>query len=371
MKKVTKTKIAVIDNKSYIRVVGEIKKHIKSAQYKAVLAANQELIRLYWNIGTVINEHAVWGNKFLENLAADIKAAFPDLTGYSVRNLAYMSKFAALVPQSEILQRSVAELGCQKVQCNVAELESKFIQTPFAQIPWRHNIALIDKLDDSEQRLWYAEQTAENGWTRDVLVHQIETQLYERQKKAKKTTNFHNRLPSPQSELALQTLKDPYIFDFIAFCKGMVERDIENELVNNITKMLLELGEGFAFLGKQYHLEVGGEDFYLDMLFYNLKLRCYVVIELKTGNFKPEYVGKLNFYLSAVDDLIKTDLDQPTIGLLLCKNKNKVIAEYALRNVDKPIGVSEYQLTKKLPKKLEKLLPSVKEIERQLSKSAQ
>ncbi|MDR1924072.1 MAG: PDDEXK nuclease domain-containing protein [Planctomycetaceae bacterium] len=443
MKKVKKTKIAVIDNKSYIKVVSEIKKHIKSAQYKAVLAANQELIRLYWNIGTVINRHAVWGNKFLENLAADIKAEFPDLTGYSVRNLAYMSKFAALFPQSEILQVPLAELGGkvektvsaqsknqilqvplaelggkvgktasaqsknlilqvplaelggkvgkpasaqsknQILQVPLAELEGKIgqtvstqsegqkVQASLTQITWYHHIALMDKVKDIEVYRWYAGQTAENGWSRNILVHQIETRLYERQKKAKKTTNFHSRLPSPQSELALQTLKDPYIFDFITFRKGMVERDIENELVNNITKMLLELGEGFAFIGKQYHLEVGGEDFYIDMLFYNLKLRCYIVIELKTGNFKPEYVGKMNFYLSAVDNIMKTDLDQPTIGLLLCKNKNRVIAEYALRNIDKPIGVSEYQLTKKLPRKLEKLLPSVTEIERQLSKSDQ
>jgi predicted nuclease of restriction endonuclease-like (RecB) superfamily len=256
-----KTKIAVIDNKSYIRVVGEIKKHIKSAQYRAVLAANQELIRLYWNIGTVINVHAIWGNKFLENLAADIKTEFPDLTGYSVRNLTYMVKFSRLFPAEPIMQRSVAQLESEKVQVPLAQLECQKVQATLAQITWYHHIALMDKVKDLEEYQWYAEQTAENGWTRDVLVHQIETQLYERQKKAKKTTNFHTRLPSPQSELALQTLKDPYIFDFITFRKGMVERDIENELVNNITKMLLELGEGFAFLGKQYHLEVGSEDF--------------------------------------------------------------------------------------------------------------
>jgi predicted nuclease of restriction endonuclease-like (RecB) superfamily len=342
MKKITKT---VIDNKSYIRIANKIKEQIKTVQYKAVLTVNQELIRLYWNIGTIINSHAVWGNKFIENLAGDIKREFPEATGYSVRNLKYMAQFAHLFS------------------------EEQFVQAVLAQITWYHHITLMDKVKDVTQYLWYAEKTIENGWSRNVLVHHIELQLYERQKRSKKITNFATRLPAPQSELALQTIKDPYIFDFISLKKGMLERNIENELVRNVTKMLLELGDGFAFVGQQYHLEVGGEDFYIDLLFYNLKLRCYVVIELKTGDFKPEYVGKMNFYLSAIDDLLRTEIDQPTIGLLLCKKQNKVIAEYALKNVEKPIGVSEYRFTKKLPDKWKKLLPDTKDIEKQMSHS--
>jgi predicted nuclease of restriction endonuclease-like (RecB) superfamily len=328
-----------IENSVYFEVVANIKQQIKMAQYKVALGANRELIMLYWNIGTTINEKAVWGNKFIVNLAKDIKFDFPDTAGYSVRNLKYMAKFARLFPDFEIVQRSVA------------------------LIPWRHNIALIDKIDDSSQRLWYAEKAVQNGWTRDVLVHQIETDLYQRQVLAEKVNNFAAKLPLPQSELAQQTMKDPYVFDLIPFGETLKEREIERTMVQHITKLLLEFGEGFAFLGNQYHLEVGGEDFYIDLLFYNLKLRCYVVVELKTGDFKPEYIGKLNFYLSAVDNTLKTEIDCASIGLLLCKTNNKIIAEYALKDVEKPIGVSEYRFTKQLPENLEKLLPSIEKIE--------
>ena len=338
----TENQINTLSDNTYFEVVATIKQQIKAAQYRAVLAANSEMLLLYWNIGNTINEKTVWGNKFIENLSKEIKLEFPRATGYSIRNLKYMAKFARLFPDSEIVQRSVA------------------------QIPWRHNIALMDKIDDEEQRLWYAQKTIENGWTRNVLVHQIETNLYQRQVINEKINNFANCLPSPQSELAEQTMKDLYIFDFVAFSEDAHERDIEKEMVRNVTKLLLELGEGFAFLGNQYHLEVGGEDFYIDLLFYNLKLRCYVVIELKTGDFKPEYVGKLNFYLSAVDDILKTEADNLSIGLLLCRENNKVIAKYALKNVEKPIGIGKYQLTKVLPKDIENILPSIKDIENHL-----
>jgi predicted nuclease of restriction endonuclease-like (RecB) superfamily len=290
----------------------------------------------------VINERKTLGSKFIENLAADIRISFPNVKGYSVRNLKYMAKFAETYPDEE------------------------FVQTVSAQIPWSHNTVILDKVKDADQRVWYIQKTTENGWSHNVLIHQIESGLYERQALAGKIANFENRLASPQSELALQTMKDPYIFDFIPFSEDMVERDIENALVKDITKLLLELGTGFAFLGNQYHINVGGDDFYIDLLFYNLNLRCYVVIELKTGEFKPEYAGQLNFYLSAVDGILKRPDDNPSIGLLLCKSKNDLVAEYALKDMSKPIGVSEYKITSCLPEDLSKQLPSVEDIQRRI-----
>lgn len=224
----------------------------------------------------------------------------------------------------------------------------------------------MDKIANPEERKWYIEKSAQNGWSRNVLVHQIESGLYQRQVLADKVTNFENRLPSPQSELAAQTMKDPYVFDFISFREDMLERDIEQALVRDVTKLLLELGTGFAFLGNQYHLNVGGDDFYIDLLFYNLNLRCYVVIELKTGEFKPEYAEQLNFYLSAVDGILKKEQDNPSIGLLLCKSKNNVVAEYSLKDISKPIGVSEYKVTSILPDELEEQLPSVEDIQKRI-----
>ena len=334
----------LINSNEYLEIVESIRDEIKVAQYKAAVSVNRELIMLYYNIGRVINEHKSWGNKFIDNLAADIKLSFPSATGYSVRNLKYMAKFAAIYPDFE------------------------FVQQVVAQIPWGHNVVLMDKISDDTVRKWYIEQSIEHGWSRNVIVHQIESGLYERQVIADKISNFENRLASPQSELAVQTMKDPYVFDFIPFKEDMVERDIEQALVQDITKLLLELGTGFAFLGNQYHINVGGDDFYIDLLFYNLNLRCYVVIELKTGEFKPEYVGQLNFYLSAVDGILKKETDNPSIGLLLCKSKNDLVAEYALKDMSKPIGVSEYKITSSLPEDLEKQLPSVEDIQKRIKK---
>lgn len=332
----------LISSSEYFDILSEVKDRIKSAQYKAVLGANKEMIMLYWSIGNIIITNSGWGNKFIDNMAKDIKLEFPNVTGYSVRNLKYMKKFAEKFKEIE------------------------FVQVPLAQITWYHHMALMDKTKENEQYIWYVEKTVEAGWSRNVLVHQIEHMLYERQLLAEKTTNFKNILSSPQSELAIQTMKDPYIFDFVEMRSGVREKEIEAELVKNITKLLLEFGTGFAFIGNQYHLEVGGEDFYIDLLFYNLNLRCYIVIELKTGSFKPEHAGKLNFYLSAVDDILKKDFDNPSIGLLLCKEKNKLIAEYALRDMTKPIGVSEYKLMEVLPKEFEALLPSIEDIENRI-----
>ena len=334
----SEVKRVLMNSSEYISIVENIKREIKAAQYRAAIHANVDMLLLYHDIGCVINEHKLWGNRFIDNLATDIRIDFPESRGYSVRNLKYMAKFAETYPNRE------------------------FVQTVSAQIPWSHNIAIIEKVKDPEQRIWYIQKTAENGWSHNVLIHQIESGLYQRQVLVDKVSNFESRLPSPQSELAAQTMKDPYVFDFIPFREEMLERDIEQALVRDVTKLLLELGTGFAFLGNQYHLNVGGDDFYIDLLFYNLNLRCYVVIELKAGDFKPEYAGQLNFYLSAVDGILKKEEDNPSIGLLLCKSKNNLIAEYSLKDISKPIGVSEYKVTSSLPNALEEQLPSVEDI---------
>ncbi len=322
--------------------VEQVKQVILTAQYKASLSLNQGLVLMYYRIGQHINEHKEWGNKFIDNLAKDIRISFPRAKGYSVRNLKYMAKFAQEYP------------------------DEQFVQTVSAQIPWSHNIAILNKVNDLDEQIWYIKKTVENGWSHAVLVHQIESKLYERQALAEKVSNFEARLMAPHSELAVQTMKDPYIFDFIPFKEQMVERAIEEALVKDITKLLLELGTGFAFLGHQYQLNVGGDDFYIDLLFYNLNLRSYVVIELKTGEFKPEYAGQLNFYLSAVDGTLKKDGDNPSIGLLLCKSKNDLVAEYALKDISKPMGVSEYRITSHLPEELKEQLPSIEDLQKRI-----
>lgn len=332
----------LINDNQYLSVIESIKSEISKAQYNAVLQVNKEMTLLYYHIGKIINAHKAWGNKFIDNLAKDIKITYPNSTGYSVRNLKYMAKFAAMFP------------------------DEKFVQEVLAQITWYHNMALMDKVKDANKYIWYAKEAIENGWSRNVLVHQIESGLHERQEIVKKISNFEKLLPASQSELAKQTMKDPYVFDFIPFKEDMIERDIENALVKDITALLLELGTGFAFIGNQYHLNVGGDDFYIDLLFYNLNLRCYVVIELKTGDFKPEYAGQLNFYLSAVDGQLKRKDDNPTIGLLLCKSKNNLVAEYSLKDMSKPMGVSEYKVGNVLPKDLSEQLPSIEDIQKRI-----
>ena len=338
----SEVKRVLMNSSEYISIVEKIKSEITSAQYRAAVHVNADMLLLYYDIGCVINEHKTWGNKFIDNLASDIRMEFPESKGYSVRNLKYMAKFAETYPVRE------------------------FVQQVVAQIPWGHNVVLLDKVSDAKEREWYIKKSAKNGWSRNVLVHQIESGLYQRQVLVDKVSNFESRLPSPQSELAAQTMKDPYVFDFIPFREEMLERDIEQALVRDVTKLLLELGTGFAFLGNQYHLNVGGDDFYIDLLFYNLNLRCYVVIELKAGDFKPEYAGQLNFYLSAVDGILKKEEDNPSIGLLLCKSKNNLVAEYSLKDISKPIGVSEYKVTRSLPDALEEQLPSVEDIQKRI-----
>lgn len=331
-----------MNSDSYFQALEDIKARIHNAQYKAVLGMNREQIELFWNIGNVIIENAKYGSNFIENLARDIKSDFPKAKGYSARNLRYMRRFAALVNDEEILQ------------------------TVSAILSWSHNTHLLDKTKTFEEYLWYAMQTIENGWSLSSLEYHTETKAYERQAIADKTTNYKALLPMPQSGLATDTLKDPYVFDFVEQREGIIEREIADELVANIAKTIMELGTGFAFYGHEYQITVGNADYKIDLLFYNTRLRCYVVIELKRGKFLPEYAGKLNFYLSAVDDILRHENDNPTIGILLCKEKDRMTAEYALRDINKPIGVSEYKLSEFVPQELVDALPSVEDIEKRI-----
>jgi len=327
----------------YEEFLRDLKARIRSAQIKAALSVNRELILLYWEIGRdILRQQGTqgWGSKVIERLAQDLCREFPDVKGFSLRNLKYMRAFAEAYP------------------------ERQFVQQVAAQIPWFHNCLLLERIKDNRQREWYIHQTIQNGWSRAVLVHQIETDLYHRQVKAEKTTNFPATLPPPQSDLVQQTMKDPYIFDFLTLGKEAQERDLERALVEKIKEFLLELGVGFAFLGSQYHVEVSGQDFYIDLLFYHHRLRCLVAIDLKMEDFKPEFAGKMNFYLSALDDLLRYPEDHPSVGIILCKGKKKKIAEYALRDVSKPMGVSEYRFTSKLPRDLAKALPAPRDLER-------
>lgn len=323
------------NSKVYRDLLASLKTQIRTARVRAALAVNRELVLLYWRVGKEIltrQQQEGWGTRVIERLAIDLRAEFSDMQGLSPRNLKYMRSFAEAWPDEVI------------------------VQAPLAQLSWYHNLALLEKVKDPVQRLWYAEQTVRNGWSRNVLVMQIESGLYRRQGHA--VTNFHATLPEPESDLAQQLLKDPYTFDFLTLAQGARERELESGLLVHLRDFLLELGTGFAFVGSQVALEVAGEDFKLDLLFYHLKLRCFVVIDLKMGPFKPEYAGKMNFYLAVVDDLMRHTGDKPSIGLVLCKSKSRIIAEYALRNTTTPMGVSEF--------KLQGALPTVEEIEAEL-----
>ena len=325
-----------------------LKTRIHSAQQRATLAVNRELVLLYWQIGRDILARQAsqgWGAKVIERLAQDLRVAFPEMKGFSRANLMYMRAFAQAWPDAEIVQQAVG------------------------QLPWGHNLVLLTQLKDPELRLAYAQNAIAHGWSRNVLNIHIETRRLERSGQA--ITNFEARLPQPQSDLARESLKDPYRFDFLGLSDEAHEREIEGALVKHVTEFLLELGAGFAFVGRQVLLDVGGDDFFIDLLFYHLKLRCYVVIELKAGKFKPEHLGQLGFYLTAVDAQVKHPDDGPTIGLLLCKSRNKVVAEYALRDTAQPLGVAEYKLLESLPAELKTNLPSIAQIERELMGSGE
>ncbi len=334
-----------IINPEYSQLLSDLKLRVASSRYKAALSVNKELIILYHHIGRTIldaQEKAGWGSKVIDQLSKDLRSEFPEMKWFSTQNLKYMRKFAE--------EYNADEIGQQLVD----------------QLPWSHVVVLIYGLSNKIERQFYIKESLENGWSRNILSMQIETNLFKRQSNA--VTNFQDKLPIFQSDLAHNTLKNPYLFDFLSLGKKAHEREVEKGLVNHIEKFLLELGEGFAFLGRQYHLQVEDQDFYIDLLFYHIKLRCFVVIELKSGKFKPEYAGKMNFYLSAVDDLLRQPGDNQSIGLILCRSKVGVLAEYTLRDMTKPIGLAEYKLQDALPENLKTALPTIEELEAELAK---
>lgn len=349
---------------TYKQWLTELKGKIRSVQIKAAIAVNTELILFYWELGKMIAEkQTAWGSRFMENLSKDLQDEFPDMKGFSVSNLKTCKLFFDYFSSQAVNEMEENAIGSQAVnQLLISEQVGEEIrQHPVAKIPWGHIKVIITKIKNRKEASFYILQTIANSWSRDTLALQIKTDLYKRNGKA--ISNFKNTLPEPLSDLAQQTLKDPYIFDFMTLASGFKEKDIEKQLVQHITKFLLELGKGFAFVGQQYHLEIAENDYYIDLLFYHIKLKCYIVIELKNTKFIPEYAGKLNFYLSAVDTLIKQDDDKPTIGILLCRDKNNIEAEFALRDINKPMGVSEFQITENLPENLKSSLPTIEEIE--------
>jgi len=333
---------------TYVEFFEQLKNRVRLAQLKASLAVNSELIQLYWDIGKSIvekQEKEGWRAQVIEKLCKDLQSAFPGVQGFSRANIFNMRSF--YIAYKDRIQQAV---GLNN-------------ELPIVKIPWGHNVLIITKIKDEQERLWYIEQIIEHGLSRAALEDWIKSRAYKRHGKA--ITNFTQQLPDPQSKLAQETLKDPYNFDFLTLDSDFRELELENKLVDNIQKLLLELGKGFAFIGRQYHMEIAGDDYYLDLLFYHIRLRCYCVVELKNTDFKPEYAGKLNFYLSAVDSLLKHENDNPSIGILLCKSKNKLKMEYALRDLKKPIGVAEYvvKISEILPKKLQSSLPTLQDIE--------
>lgn len=364
----------------FTALLADVKGRIQSAQTRAVLAVNAELVRLYWDIGRIIDDRQQregWGAAVIPRLAKALKNELPELKGFSERNIKLMLAFYREYPNpGEFVQQAVAQMPLSgKLPQPVAKLAPpEKVQPPVAQlpaatfwaVPWAHHVIIVQKVKDLPTRRWYMEQTLTNGWSRNILGLMIDAKAHLRQGKA--VTNFERRLPVPQSDLVQQTLKDPYIFDFLTLTEPFHERELETGLVRHLEKFLLELGQGFAFVGRQYRLDVGGEDFYIDLLFYHLRLRAFIVIDLKKGSFKPEYAGKLNFYCNVVNDRLRHATDQPTIGLILCQGRNRVLAEYSLAGIDQPIGVSTYELTRALPPSLQSALPTVEEIEEELSR---
>jgi predicted nuclease of restriction endonuclease-like (RecB) superfamily len=338
----------MLQESEYKAWVVELKSRLRAMQLKAAISVNSALLEFYWELGAEIVERqksSTWGDGFLKQLSQDLMADFPEMKGFSKRNLEQIRRWYIFYgSDSSIAQQPVAQL---------------------AQVPWGHNLLIVSKCQSQQEASYYIENSIQYGWSRAVLTHQIESNLWQREGKA--IANFSTTLPSPQSDLAQQTLKDPYVFDFLSLTKDYNERDLELGLVEHITQFLLELGAGFAYLGRQIPLQVGDRDFFLDLLFYHTQLHCYVVIELKTGDFEPEYAGKLNFYLKAVDETLRRSGDEPTIGLLLCKNRDRLVAEWALSDVQKPIGISEYQITHDLPTEIRSSLPSIEQIETELT----
>lgn len=352
----------------YAGLLADIKQRVRQAQTRSVLAVNAELVRLYWEIGALIDarqQEEGWGSGVIPRLARDLHNELPEVKGFSERNIKRMLAFYREYPH---LGSSTSIAARTTPDGKVPQLVALFPEDLVSSLPWGHHAELITRIKDLPTRQWYMRATVEHGWSRNVLLMQIESAAHERHGKV--TSNFSRRLPSPDSDLVQQTLKDPYLFDFLTLEAGFHERELETGLIAHLEKFLLELGAGFAFVGRQYHLDVGEQDFYIDLLFYHLRLRCYVVIDLKRGDFKPEYAGKMNFYCNVVDEQLRHPSDNPTIGLILCQQPNRILAEYALRGMDKPIGVSSFELTRALPKTLETSLPSVEDIERELQGGA-
>lgn len=368
-----------LPDKDYQNLLNSLKEKIRQARVKAIFSVNYYLIQVYWEIGNTIaqQQHAEgWGAKTVDNLSKDLKAEFTDMKGLSPRNLRYMRDFATAWPHFPFLQAPLAKLTDEPIlQAQLAKLQqtenngNEIVQAPLAQIPWYHHITLLDKVKDPSIRIFYIQQTIANGWSRDVLVLQIESKLFERQGKA--ITNFPQTLPAPDSDLAVQTFKSPYVLDFLTLGEAVKERDIERGLIEHLKKFMLELGRGFAYVGNQYNLNVQGDDYFLDLLFYNYHLHCFVVFELKIGEFKPEFTGKLNFYINTINGQIKGADDKPTIGILLCKTPNDTVVKYSLQGIETPMGVADYKIAKALPKELKSEIPSVKELERALDSKAE
>ena len=340
-------------NSEYKEWIRELKQRIRQSQVKAAVRVNATLLELYWDLGAdIVNKQieSVWGSAIIKQLSADLRAEFPDMQGFSSTNLWYIKKWYLFYYKEDIkLHQAGGVLG---------------LPTFVPRIPWRHHIEIITKCKTVDEALFYAHKTIDEGWSRSTLLHFMEADYYNSHGKA--VTNFNNTLPSVQSELAIETLKDPYNFDFLSMTVGYKEKELEDALTENITKFLLELGKGFAFVGRQVELKVADSSYFIDMLFYHIRLKCYVVVELKTVNFEPEFAGKLNFYITAVDRQLRDKNDNPTIGLLICKTKNDLIVEYSLSDIHKPVGVSSYDLQAILPKELESSLPSISEVERGL-----
>jgi predicted nuclease of restriction endonuclease-like (RecB) superfamily len=379
---------------SYIQFLADVKLKITEAQLKTVVAANSQMLLLYWQMGNYILDNQNqqgWGAKVIELLSSDLKKEFPQLKGFSVRNLKYMRIFAKVYSvevigkmieieasfkqETPIVQQLVAQLeDTQKQEVIIVQqpaaqsVESQFLTSVLARISWSHHLILIDKEPGLGKRFWYMLNTIEHGNSRNVLAMQIESGLFDRQIASKKVNNFVRTLPKPQTDFANYLLKDPYIFDFVQASEKANERNIEAQLTQHITKFLLELGQGFAFIGKQVHFEIGGSDFYADLLFYHTKLHAYVVVELKARPFEPGDASQLNFYVNVVNDKLKTAADNDTIGILLCKGKNEVVAEYALKGYNNAIGVSDYQISKAIPNELISSLPQIEELENELKK---
>jgi len=356
----------------YKNLLSDIKTRVRQGQLRASFSANAEMLAAYWDIGKMINERQQvegWGKGVIPRLSIDLKNELPEEKGFSVRNIQLMIQFYNEYKHTNlIVQPPTAQLENKSIaQPAVAQLQNPEYNIKLMQLTnWTNHTILMQKIKDISKRIWYMQQTIENGWSKDTLIDMIKSNVHDRQGKA--VNNFCATLPPLQSELARQMLKDPYLFDFATLATEFSERELELELVKHLEKFLVELGAGFAFVGRQYKLEISNKDFYIDLLFYHLKMRCFVVIELKKGDFIPEYAGKMNFYCSAVDDLLKHTTDEPTIGLILCQGKDKLFAEYALRDIHKPIGISEYELTRVLPDNLKSSLPSIEELEAELSR---